>query len=88
MKFLFSQTSLTEIRIKSIPSQEFSKDKSIFSVSLIVDLKVSSLSENVGMTVVACLLCLLEDWMRVSYLYLHFKGVGIQEFTFKFRERK
>lgn len=30
MKFLFSQISLAEIRIKSIPSQEFSKNKSIF----------------------------------------------------------
>lgn len=62
--------------------------KGFFSVLLIVALKLSSLSENVSMTVVACLLCLLEDWMRVSYLYLNFKGVGIQEFKFKFRERK
>lgn len=65
MKFSFSQTSLAEISQNQSLHRNSAKI-SVFSVSLIVALKLRSFSENVGMTVVTCLLCLLQDWMRVK----------------------
>lgn len=67
----FSQISPVDISSK-IPLIGIQHKKSIFPVSLYVALKLSSLSENVGMTVVTRLSCLLEDWMRLSCLYWHF----------------